>query len=420
MTSLPRRIFASLTTRGRSLLVAGIACMVAAVPLAERDLLRVGSLLLVLPLISAAVVARTRFRIVCLRSMHPSRVPAGAPAQVDLLIRNDARLPTTLLLLEDQVPYALGARPRFVITRLESGGSRRVSYRASTTLRGRYRIGPLAVRLTDPFGCVEMAHEFASHEDLIVHPSTVVLPQLALRSQQRSTGEQSARVLAAVGEVDVGTRTYRHGDDLRKVHWRSTARTGELMVRQEQAGHTSRVGLLLDTRSTAHRGDSVTGSFEWAVSAAASVVVHLARRELVVDLMDGGAPVHSSGLGATMVQSLLLDRMAEVALTPRQTLAADILRARARATECGELFVVLGELKAEDIHGLIPLAAAVPAAHALLLDVGSWGGDGEVETAARTQLRTAQRKLAAAGWRVAIVQRGDRLEDAWLRLGAAR
>ena len=400
------------------MLAAGAICVGAAFPLGERDLLRVGALLVVLPLIAAATVARTRFRIACLRSLHPARVPAGSQAQVDLLIRNDARLPSTLLLLEDQVPYALGSRPRFVIDRLESGGSRRVSYRASTTLRGRYQIGPLAIRLTDPFGCVELGHEFASYEDLIVTPATTPLPQLALRSHQRSSGEQSASVLAAVGEIDVGTRAYRHGDDLRKVHWRSTARTGELMVRQEQAGHTSRVGVILDTRQAAHRGDSVTGSFEWAVSAAASVVVHLARRELVVDLMDGGKPLHSSGLGATLVQSLLLDRLAVIEVGQRPTLAGDIMRARSRANECGELFVILGALGNEDIHGLVPLAASVPAAHALLLDVASWSTD--PDPTLRAQLRTAERRLRAASWRVAVVARGDRLEDAWLRLGAVR
>src|SRR5690349_21011942 len=109
-----RAALSGLTTRGRSFLAAGIAAAVCAMVLGQRDLLRVGVLLAALPLTSVVVVARTRYRLACQRRVEPVRVPAGQKAQVILRLENVSRLPTGLLLIEDQVPYVLGSRPRFV------------------------------------------------------------------------------------------------------------------------------------------------------------------------------------------------------------------------------------------------------------------------------------------------------------------
>src|SRR5947209_9048920 len=85
-----------------------------------------------------------------------------------------------------------------------------------------------------------------------------------------------SRSIATAGEDDAATREYRLGDDLRRIHWRSTARRGELMVRREEQPWQSRAVLLLDCRQSAHQGDGPLSSFEWSVSAAASIGLHLA------------------------------------------------------------------------------------------------------------------------------------------------
>ncbi len=87
-------------------------------------------------------------------------------------------------------------------------------------------------------------------------------------------GDSLARAAAVSGEDDIATREYRDGDDLRRVHWRSTAKRGELMVRREEQPRQMRATVLLDARARGHRGDGPASSFEWAVSAAASVAVH--------------------------------------------------------------------------------------------------------------------------------------------------
>ena len=64
-------------------------------------------------------------------------------------------------MLQDRVPYVLGPRPRFVLDRVEAGGRREVSYRVRSDLRGRYPLGPLQLRLSDPFGMCELTRSFS-------------------------------------------------------------------------------------------------------------------------------------------------------------------------------------------------------------------------------------------------------------------
>src|SRR3954449_5385480 len=113
-----REALRGLTTRGRSFLAAGGAAAVSAFILGERDLLRVAVLVAALPLLAAAYVGRSRYKLACTRSLEPARAPVGSSARVILRLQNMSRLPTGTLLLEDRLPYALGSRPRGVVGRL--------------------------------------------------------------------------------------------------------------------------------------------------------------------------------------------------------------------------------------------------------------------------------------------------------------
>ena len=99
------------------------------------------------------------------------------------------------------------------------------------------------------------------------------------------SGDNRPRSFASGSAEDVTVREYRRGDDLRRVHWRSSARVGELMVRREEQPWQSRATLFLDNRTRAHRGQGIASSLEAAVSAAASVAVHLSQRGFTVRLV---------------------------------------------------------------------------------------------------------------------------------------
>ncbi len=193
-------------------------------------------------------------------------------------------------MLQDRVPYVLGPRPRFVLDRVEPGGRREVSYRVRSDLRGRYPLGPLQLRLTDPFGMCELTRSFSTWDTLTVVPPVEALPPGRSAGRTGGYGEGRQRALALAGDDDVIPRGYRHGDDLRRVHWRSTARYGELMVRREEQPQQARCTVLLDTRRAGYPGSGPDSPFEWAVAGAASVCVHLLERGCSVRLLtDTGA-----------------------------------------------------------------------------------------------------------------------------------
>jgi uncharacterized protein (DUF58 family) len=280
-----REGLAGLTARGRAFVAAGTTAVVCAVLLGQDALTRVGVLLVALPLITAYLVGRSRYRLALVRTITPQLVTAGQPAQVQLEITNEGRTPTGVLLLEDHVPYVLGTRPRFVLEGISHGWHRSVSYQVRSDLRGRFEIGPMTVRVADPFGLVELGRAFQTTVSLTVTPRTVALPTIPLTGAWTGSGDNRPRAFATGSAEDVTVREYRRGDDLRRVHWRSSARTGELMVRREEQPWQSRATLFLDNRLEAHRGHGAASSLESAVSAAASIALHLSQRGFMVRLV---------------------------------------------------------------------------------------------------------------------------------------
>ncbi len=410
-----RPIFAALTARGRSFLAAGAVIGALGFGLGQRALLSVGVLLVILPLLTGLAASRTRYRIRCTRQLHPARVAAGQRAEVRISLENVSRLPTGLLLAEDAVPYSLGTRPRFVLDRIEQGGSRTLRYPLQSESRGRYTIGPFRVRVADVFGLVEVGRSFAPQSTLVITPAITALPPASPPGSWLGEGEARVATAAAAGEDDAVPRAYRDGDELRRVHWRSTARHGELMVRREEQHWRNRAVLLLDSRAIAHAGRGPGSSFEAAVSAAASAGVHLARERMDCQLVTDAGPASMPG----RFEDVLLDTLAVIKPSRLTTLTSGF--AHVRTGKGGLLIAVLGRLSAADAR---QLAAARPGdgpAMALLLDVTSWlsprtGPQPGEPAAPAPETAAAARTLTGAGWRVAVIGAGQPLAAAWQQL----
>jgi uncharacterized protein (DUF58 family) len=415
-----RTALAGLTTRGRSFLAAGIAAVICAFVLGQSDLLRVGLLLAVLPLICAGVLYRTRYRVAADRRLAPARVPAGSESRVHLRVDNVSRLPTGLLMLQDRVPYVLGPRPRFVLDRVEAGGRREVSYRVRSDLRGRYPLGPLQLRLTDPFGMCELTRSFSTYDTLTVIPRVEPLPPVRFGGEAQGYGDGRQRALAFAGEDDVIPRGYRYGDDLRRVHWRSTARYGELMVRREEQPRRSRCTVLLDTRGGAHEGAGPGSAFEWAVSGAASVLVHMLERGFSVRLLtdsgsavpgEGGDGFAGTGQETADAAGLMMDTLAVIDYSDGTGLsrAYDVLRGGNE----GLLVAFLGDLDEEQATTVAKMSRRSGGAVAFVLDPDTWTR--EPTDVPRPGNRHAERLrvLREAGWTALSVPRGAALDELW-------
>jgi uncharacterized protein (DUF58 family) len=270
----------------------------------------------------------------------------------------------------------------------------------------------MAVRVGDPFGLVELGRAFQTTVDLTVTPRTVPLPTIPLSGAWTGSGDNRPRAFASGSAEDVTVREYRQGDDLRRVHWRSTARTGELMVRREEQPWQSRATLFVDNRVRAHRGQGIASSLEAAVSIAASIAVHLSHRGFMVRLVtaDGEDPSTAwHDRGSTQNTAPLLEALAVVNGVNREHLQTRWL---SETTHTGLLVAVVGALDNEDRpvlrrmlhHSATPLAVA--------LDVDAWvrhsNGTEEVGTATW---------LTGLGWRAVGARPADRLPPLWQELG---
>jgi uncharacterized protein (DUF58 family) len=408
-----------LTLRGRCVLAAGVAAGISGVILRERDLIRVAVLLVGLPLLAVGLAARTRFRLSCSRRLEPARLSAGGRARVVVRIENVSRLPTGLLLVEDTVPYLLGGRPRVVLDRLASYRPVDVGYQVSGEVRGRYPVGPLQVRLMDPFGMCELQRSFASVDTLVVTPPVVPLPAVRLTGEWAGAGQSTARSIATSGEDDAATREYRQGDDLRRIHWRTTARRGELTVRREEQPWQSRAALLLDGRAVAHRGDGPASSYEWAVSATASIGLHLSRSGFGIRLVtEGGDGVASAAMTGGAFDGALLDVLAVTRTSAGHSLHAVTAAMRSQGSE-GVIIAVVGALTAADAEQLARLRGGNAAVGIVfLLDTASWATLApRAATEAAQAYQRSRALLTHAGWRVVEVRRGDPLAELWAAVG---
>jgi uncharacterized protein (DUF58 family) len=415
-----RPALAGLTTRGRSFLAAAGAAALCAVLLGQQDLLRVAVLLAALPLGCVIALGRSRYRLALTRTITPHRVVAGTTARVRLELENLTRLGTRVLLAEDRVPYSLGPSPRFVLARLPGGRRAAVTYSLRSEVRGRYAVGPLRLRLTDPFGMCELTRSFTATDPLVVVPRTWPLSTVTAGGQWAGSGESLARSAAASGEDDVATREYRHGDDLRRVHWRSTARRGELMVRRDEQPRQMRATVLLDARPDGHRGEGPASSFEWAVSAAASVAVHLAGQRygvrLVLDERPAGWTGPYSGDGA----GLLLDQLAVVGFGQAHDLTGAI-SAMTRSGGDGLVVAILAEIGEDEATALARMRGQSGRGIAILLRTTGWG---PLPTRRAAELDAERARavsiLRSGGWSVTEGGPDETVRQAWDRVATAR
>ncbi len=411
-----REALSAMTTRGRAFMAAGMTATVCAIVLGQGDLLRVGALLVLLPLVTAFFLGRSRYRLGLVRVVNPAQVEAGQPARVQLELTNDGRMPTGLLLLEERLPHVLGTRPRFVVDRMGPRWKRTIEYPVRSEVRGKFTVGPMTVRVSDPFGLVELNRAFQTTTSLVVTPRVVTLPTIPLSGAWTGSGDNRPRAFATGSAEDVTVREYRRGDDLRRVHWRSSARVGELMVRREEQPWQSRATLFLDNRKGSHRGAGASSSLEHAVSYAASIAVHLIHRGFVVRLVtatgeEAGGAWHERGMLADT--GPVLESLAVVEEVSHPHLDTRWLQDTGHS---GLLIAVLGEVVNEDKPAFTRMRHSAASTMAVALDVPAWASGSRTST---ERDGSGALWLQSHGWKAVTAGPHEPLPAVWQEFGVA-
>ena len=411
------RAWRLLTTRGRVFLVVGILAVLIAMSAGQRDVMRIGLLLAVMPIIAGILVGRARLRMSCERAVEPAQVPLGSPMKGQIVLAQEGRLPAGMLLLEDAVPRELGSRPRFLVDRPDLRWRRVVEYPLLGRVRGRFSTGPLTVRTTDPFGLVRLDRQFVATTEVMVTPRVVPLRAIRTIGGGSNTGEARPHRVGVVGQDDVLVREYRQGDDVRRIHWRSTARMGDLMVRREEQSWDPSASILLDSRASAHAGRGMRNSLEWAVSAAASISIHFLDDGFGIEIYEADGPLHISGsmgqhssASAELVLSRLTDLKARATTTLRYAVES------AAIDRPGQLVIaILGRMTAAEAHSLLRLRRNRAQGLAIILDVDTFADQPGTDQQQAQQELVAQ-ILRENQWWVIEVRQGMGVAEAWSAL----
>ena len=337
--------------RGWALAVTGSTLLIGGRLAGLYEVFLLGAVTLVLVLVSAVWVAIRPVAIGVGRDIRPRVIHAGDHAVVTLDVANRSRVTSPVLRLVDPVGSGEGAE--VLIAPIAPGTVARTAYQIPTTRRGLVHIGPLRTVHGDAFGIAGRARSVTGTATLTVLPAVEHIRPLTKTAAPAGDGRRRVADLARRGDDFAALRPYVVGDDLRRVHWPSSARTDDLVVRQDDVPWQERVTVVLDTRSTVYPRTS----FERAVSAAASIIeAHAARGDQVRLAAAGGIDIAS---GDDHRQRLrVLEHLAVIdAASARPLAEAPATAGRHRP---GAVVVVTGPLGGDDLDLVQRSLAAVP------------------------------------------------------------
>jgi uncharacterized protein (DUF58 family) len=277
-----------LTRQGWMVLWGALTLLVVGRVVGIAELYVFGAAALLLVVLAVLWVHLTRLDLEIDRRVHPSRVHAGNQSRVEIWVRNLRNRPTPLLRLLDPISGRDSAE--LLVPPLDWHSAAAASYRLPTERRGVHKIGPLEVIVTDSYGLARSATQAAATVEVTVYPRVdAIQPVPFTVGHDPLAGSLQPHALGRAGDDFYALRPYVVGDDLRQIHWPSTARHDELLVRQQEQPWQGRTTVVLDVRRAAHDPQTL----EVAVSAAASILnANSQRNDLVrmvtTDGMDSG------------------------------------------------------------------------------------------------------------------------------------
>ena len=322
------------TTRGWAALGAGVALVVLWIVFGERLMLGVGLFLILAVAAGMGYVRSTVPRVGVTRRVTPFQVHDGDRAVVEVTLTTGRRIAQATVL--DEVSD-LGTA-RFVADRIEPWDPMTARYEVLCRPRGIYTVGPAVVQVRDPLALTEAGGPSGKVDRLVVYPTVEDFDGLPLgRGHDPTVNTSKSSFSQTDGEDFFTLREYQQGDDLRKVHWPSSAKRDVLMIRQLEMPWQSRALVLLDPRRDAYPDRD---TFEHAVQGVASALRHLFR--------NGYTPTLWTGIGSgTMVggsdtYGIAMEELAAVQPSSAVDLGSSLARMRRSGMAGGVLVLVTG------------------------------------------------------------------------------
>ncbi len=332
-----------LTQAGKTVLALGVTLLILGWAFQYRPLVGIAIAFLVAILIAIAQVARPP-RLDVDRVVEPQRVLAGGSSTDELRLTNTGRRATRRGVGIERFGDGVIA---VHVPALQPGESITVRHELPTERRGVYPVGPLELNRSDPLSLARRGTWRSETAELIVHPVVHDVDPFPSGLSRDLDGPNSGEAPEG-GVAFMNLREYVEGDDLRLIHWRSSARSDKLMVRHNVDSHQPRSLILLDTRRSVYHDDA----FEDAVRCAASIAVASRKRNFPYRLQStGGLRIDQS-----IPSSQMLDELAAVTLTEQIGAPLyDMVRAASRDRGGFSLTLITGQAPMDDLVQISPL-----------------------------------------------------------------
>jgi len=310
---------------------------------------------------------------------------------------NDSTLPTTL--------------PGRVI-RIPGRGTRQWLAKVTLTRRGNFRVGALRIRTGDPFGLFSTEMSVAQPASVVVFPEVVPLPHWQLPPSPVDGTTRARRRYEAATPLVAGVRPYTHGDAINRIHWLSSARHGELYVKEFDLEQAADLWLVLDLDRSVHAGIGTDASVETAVTVAASIAMRTLADNRAVAMTASARRIqlHQPDRGPRVEQKLLhllANVQADGTSPVAEVLNATLPRLRRGMTLC----LITGSTDRGWVRSMATLRRRGVAGLVILLDRASFIGV-EPDDRARVELAAVRHALAEYDVEHRLVRRGDNIAEA--------
>lgn len=265
----PRRL--RVTREGWVFILVSLGVGAAAINTGNNLLFLVLGLMLSLIVVSG-IMSESTLRSIEVTRHLPNKVFAGIPSLIEVTLHNrKQRFPSYSIELEDKIS-GWSTDKRCYFLKVGPSGKQTAAYRTVIPHRGALRFTGYRVATRFPFALFEKWREISLPDEVVVFPALVRIPRPKAGSR-RLEGVRPRR-LPGFGEEIYGLRAFRSGDDTRAIHWRTSARRGQIMVREHEEEESQRLCIYLDNaRSEGSPAEGRDPVLERAISVAASLVV---------------------------------------------------------------------------------------------------------------------------------------------------
>ena len=391
-----------MTRRGWLTLLLGAATYVVAWLFGAKALYPVATGLVLAPLAAVAWVWLAAGPMRLQRRAGKGVLLEGGDVWVGLDVQPESRIPAAGIAITETIA-------RFgdqVTTLSRTGTGYRGTYVLERVPRGRYVVEQARATVDDPFGLARMDVELDARGSLLVYPRLVPLDRLFSESGAHAQDGRRLLLRRPSGFDLHSVREYEQGESLRKVHWKTTARRGQLMVKELEDAPRDEIAVILDADASA----VVEDSFDVQVRAAGSILrAHAAHNRRAVLAVNSAArpSVRVTSLDGDWLAALAV--LAEAEADGTRPVVEMLSRESGPASRAVETVVITARLSGALATKLVQRSLAAQGISIVWVDSASFAGR-------PTKVEPDLLRLQAAGVAVAVVRRGDSLAAV---LGAA-